>query len=513
MNAAPYVRMPAAPHVRTPAAPHVRTPAAFGILALLLLLGYALAFQGSRGLWSPDEGRYVEVAVEMLDTGDFIHPRLHHEQPHYTKPPLTYWAIAGSIAAFGHSEFAARLPNALAFVLTVVLMAALGRDLVPQRPRVPAVVYATMLLPFVAANSVTTDTLLALCTTLYGWAFVRARALPPGQAQRGFVLVLWLGAGLAFLTKGPPGLLPLAGLALFAWSERARRGSSHYLTAQALLLFVVVGFAWFAKVVLDRPEMMRYFLVDEVYKRMASSEFRRNAEWYGGMEVYLPTLLLGSLPWTWPLLRRTFGALAAPRRALAALGADAETRLLLCWFGVPLLVFFLARSRLPYYILPLAAPLALLAARSLPARLPRWVGPALALWLVLLVALRGGTAHWPSKQDDRALAYEVQALDVARIDEVGFVDTVPHYGLGFYLDREVERLSVDPSPDARVQAESLESELADPEGCRVLLVERDTVPALAAELRRLGAEVRELGRVRGYDVYGLPAASCPARAS
>ena len=492
-------------------AARARAPAAFGLLALLLLVGYALAFQGSRGLWSPDEGRYVEVAIEMLASGDYVHPRLHHEQPHYTKPPLTYWAIAAAIAAFGQSEWVARLPNALAFVFTVLLVGALGRELVPERPRLPALVYATMLLPFVAASSITTDTLLACCTTLYGWAFVRARALPPGLAHRRVVLILWLGAGLAFLTKGPPGLLPLAGLALFAWSERARRGTRHYWTAQALLLFAAVAFAWFAKVVLDRPETMRYFLVDEVYHRMASAEFRRNAEWYGALVVYLPTLLIGSLPWAWPLLRRAGGALASPRRAFASLAGDAETRLLLCWLGVPLLVFFLARSRLPYYLLPLAAPLALLAARALPARLPRWTAPGLVVWLLLLVALRAGSAQWPSKQDDRALANELRALDLARIDEIGFVDTIPHYGLGFYLETEVERLSVSARADARVQAEGLEQELADPEGCRVLLVERGTTPTLQAEFGRLGVEARVLGHIRGYDVYGAPAAACPPR--
>jgi 4-amino-4-deoxy-L-arabinose transferase len=335
--------------------------------------------------------------------------------------------------------------------------------------------------------------------------------LPSGPEHREVVLVLWLGAGLAFLTKGPPGLLPLAGLALFAYSERARRGTRHYWTVQALLLFAAVALAWFAKVVLDRPETMRYFLVDEVYHRMASSEFRRNAGWYGALVVYLPTLVLGTLPWTWPLLSRAGRAIAAPRSALAALGADAESRLLLCWLGVPLLVFFLARSRLPFYLLPLCAPLALLATRGLPARLPRWIAPGLALWLVLLLALRAGSAHWPSKDDDRVLAAELRRLDVARIDEVAFVDTNPHYGLGFYLDVEVERLSIGVRADARVQAESVEEEMRDSEGCRILLAENDTVPALEAEFARLAVAQLALGRVHGYQLYAAPAASCRPR--
>jgi hypothetical protein len=133
------------------------------------------------------------------------------------------------------------------------------------------------------------------------------------------------------------------------------------------------------------------------------------------------------------------------------------------------------------------------------------------LWLLLLVALRAGSAHWPSKDDDRALAAELQRLDVARMDEVAFVETNPHYGLGFYLDTEVERLSVIARADARVQAEDLEDEMADAEGCRILLAENDTVPALEAELARLAVPALALGRVHGYQLYAAPAASCKPR--
>ena len=93
--------------------------------ALLLLL--ALLFNGSRGLWAPDEGRYVVGAMEMLRRGDFVGIFLNDDTAHFTKPPLTYWSIAAAMAAFGQSEFAARLPNALAFVATALL-------LLPRRP-------------------------------------------------------------------------------------------------------------------------------------------------------------------------------------------------------------------------------------------------------------------------------------------------------------------------------------------------------------------------------------------
>src|SRR5512139_1871318 len=88
------------------------------VIALLIIL--AFAFQGSRGLWEPDEGRYVRCAYEMLNSGDWLTPRLNGV-PHFTKPPLAYWLIASGLSAFGMNELGARFFNAIAFVLTALM--------------------------------------------------------------------------------------------------------------------------------------------------------------------------------------------------------------------------------------------------------------------------------------------------------------------------------------------------------------------------------------------------------
>ena len=43
------------------------------LLCLMLLAGiWALAFQGSRGLMEPDEGRYTNVALQILQHDDWL---------------------------------------------------------------------------------------------------------------------------------------------------------------------------------------------------------------------------------------------------------------------------------------------------------------------------------------------------------------------------------------------------------------------------------------------------------
>ena len=81
------------------------------LLALTLFTFFFLL--GSRSLNEPDEGRYAEIAREMIELNDWLVPHLWYV-PHPHKPPLTYWAVAVSISIFGQNEWAVRLPLALA---------------------------------------------------------------------------------------------------------------------------------------------------------------------------------------------------------------------------------------------------------------------------------------------------------------------------------------------------------------------------------------------------------------
>src|SRR2546425_5915805 len=99
-------------------------------LAGCLVLAAALAFYqlGERPLFSPAEARYALIAREMLDSGDWVQPRLNHVR-YDEKPPLLYWAIAVSELLLGPSDFAARVPSAAAYVGTAALTFAIAAEL------------------------------------------------------------------------------------------------------------------------------------------------------------------------------------------------------------------------------------------------------------------------------------------------------------------------------------------------------------------------------------------------
>lgn len=462
------------------------------VAGLALVLG--LAFQGSRPLYEPDEGRYSAAALEMLRVGDWLTPRLHRDQPHLTKPPLTYWALAASMAAFGDSEWALRLPNALAFAATALAVGWLGLALVPRRPWLPAAIWATSLLPFVAANALTTDTLLALWETVAVAAFVAWRW--SGRRSPAGLLAMWAALGLGFLTKGPPALLPLAAVALFTVLDGGPGELRRLLSPAGLALFGLLGVGWFVVLGLRSPELLPYWLGDEVAGRLFTGRHHRNGDPLGAIRVYLPVLIGGTLPWTPALVA---GAWSLARRlriegARAALARNPRTPLLLAWILVPLAVFAVARSRMPLYLLPLTVPLALAAAAHLEERFrpSRSRLAALAAWAAVLIGLKAAAAYYPVERDARRLAGDLEAI-AGRPAELVFVDTHPRYGLAFYLDAEVESVTLRES-GGEPRGHSLREELEEGDHPRLFLVPPHFAGRFSTIAAETGRGVETLGR-------------------
>ncbi|MGC2443469.1 ArnT family glycosyltransferase, partial [Candidatus Binatus sp.] len=69
-------------------------PLRFTFYALLAAILY-LPGLGRPALWEPDEGRYAEIAREMVVTRDYVTPRDDFEL-YFEKPPLVYWTNAAS---------------------------------------------------------------------------------------------------------------------------------------------------------------------------------------------------------------------------------------------------------------------------------------------------------------------------------------------------------------------------------------------------------------------------------
>jgi 4-amino-4-deoxy-L-arabinose transferase-like glycosyltransferase len=350
----------------------------------LLAVALALIFYrlGARGLFEPDEGRYAEIPREMIALSDWITPHLNYV-PFLEKPPLAYWLTAGAYLLFGETEFAARLPSAAFFLLTVLATAYFGRRMLGAAAGwLGGLVLATALLPLWLGRTVTLDGIVAACVTISIFAFHRAlepevsRAVgaradfdaPSGtkradDERRG----AWLFAGYAFaalgtLAKGPvAAVLPalVIGLHLILSGRIREIGRLRLVPGAALYLALVAP--WFILVGRENEGFTRFYFLRETLERYTSAKVHTQRGWIG---YYLPIVALGLVPWVLVLPR----AIRDAWRSRAA-GAGGPGGFLLLWAGSVFLFFSFAGSKLPGYVLPLFPPLALLVARSILAGL------------------------------------------------------------------------------------------------------------------------------------------------
>src|SRR5512133_815548 len=82
---------------------------------------YLLA-NGQVSLWDRDEPRYAQASRQMLQSGDWVVPKLL-DQDRINKPPLIYWCQATAMRFLGDNAVAARLPSSIAMTLTLILIA------------------------------------------------------------------------------------------------------------------------------------------------------------------------------------------------------------------------------------------------------------------------------------------------------------------------------------------------------------------------------------------------------
>ncbi len=384
-----------------PSYPRGEVLPARGAPLLLALAGALLLFRlGAVPLLGPDEPRYARVAVEMQRSGDFVTPTLQGEA-WLEKPALYYWLAAAAFRVCGETEMAARLPAAAAGLLLVGTVAMLGARLYGAAAGLHAgFILATSLLTFAYGRAATMDMLVAAPITVAIGLFALAWF---GIAGGLAIPVAWAAIGLACLAKGPLGLL-LPGLVVtgYAAATRSWEPLRRWLSPIGLVVFALVAGPWYALILVSQGgHFLDVFLLNHNLQRFTSTIHNHP----GPILYYVPLLLGGLFPWS-GLVLPGLGA-ARPRTSRVDLFVT-------LWLLLPLLFFSVAGSKLPGYILPCLAPLALLMGRAAAdmtagVSLPFWAGPRAAALVGLVLG---------------ALVATTPAL-LLRMQEAGWRQTLP----------------------------------------------------------------------------------------
>jgi len=312
---------------------------------LIAVVGALLFIPGIGGvrLFDWDEINFAESAREMLLTGDWFNVQINFES-FWEKPPLFIWMQALSMKVFGVGEFAARFPNAVAGIVTLLVLFNIGRKTEDERLGLMwALLYGISFLPFFYFKSGIIDPWFNLFIFL-GIYFFSRYADKDAQALRMRHAALSAAfTGLAVMTKGPVGFL-IFGLTFLVWLivKRFRFAFRWKDVAVYLAVFALVGGSWFIALALSgHSDVIEDFIVYQI--RL----FETKDAGHGGFPLYhFIILLIGVTP-------ASIFALSALRPRNFRTEGETRTGGLLMWmtvaFWVVLILFSIVRTKIVHY--------------------------------------------------------------------------------------------------------------------------------------------------------------------
>ena len=346
------------------------------LLRAILLLAIAVAFfynLHAIPLFDLDEGAFSEATREMLLRGDFISPYLNGV-PRFDKPVFIHWLQAASVSLFGLTEFALRLPSALAASLWVANVYAFMKTMRGERIALfAAIAMATSLEIPIIAKAATADAVLNLFIT----AAMLTAYLFYHTGRRNWLYFSFLMMGLGFLTKGPIAvLIPAATTFMF---YATKRDLSAWLRAVfnpiGIVIFLAVALPWYVAQYLHQGEAF----IDGFFLKHNIDRFQDAMEGHSGnIFYYIPVILLGALPYTAVLLSSLY--------RIKPVWHDDLARYALLWFGFVFVFFSFSGTKLPHYVVYGYGGLFMLMSlfsESLPGRIWLFL-PSLLLFLILM---------------------------------------------------------------------------------------------------------------------------------
>jgi 4-amino-4-deoxy-L-arabinose transferase-like glycosyltransferase len=321
---------------------------------LLLLLIYALLWFGTlnyRHLIPSDEGRYAEMAREMLVTGDWVTPR-YNGYKYFEKPPLQVWATAVTFQVFGIGDWQARLWSALTGFLTILAIGFTGTRIYNARAGwLAAVVLASSPMWVISGHFNSLDMGLsaflvaALCSLLF------AQTTHNKSSSRNWMWICWVFMALATLSKGVIGAaIPAMVLIAYSISTWDWKIWTRLRLLSGLILFLLITAPWFVLVAQRNPEFLEFFFIHEHLQRFTQDAHSRT----GPIYYFVPLLLIGILPWALQIPGSIAQAWQERRREFSS------GWLLVCWSVMIFAFFSVSHSKLPGYIIPIFPALALL---------------------------------------------------------------------------------------------------------------------------------------------------------
>ena len=247
------------------------------MLLLLLLLSFYFYIFGNWFLsfTSLDEGRNMDAVKNMLETGNYIIPFYNcHER--FEKPPLLYWLVILSSKIFGLNEFSARLVSGVAAVGVSLITYRIAKDFFGRDVGIKALIVSLLFVHYwIESRAVVPEMTLTFFMILGLYLFLKER-----------FIVGWISLSLAFLTKGPVGiLLPSAVYLIFKRNLR-------FLNPKGILILLTLGGSWYYLMIYHYgyDYFYRFFIYENVMRFTGGRSVHPYPFWY-----YIPVILISTV--------------------------------------------------------------------------------------------------------------------------------------------------------------------------------------------------------------------------
>jgi len=358
-------------------------PIGFATTLILICAVLWFGLLGQRDLFDPDEGRYAVIPAGMVDTGDWLTPRLN-DIKYFEKPALQYWGTAVIFELFGKSSTTARLWTALLGFATALFSMFVALRFYGPRAAIYSFALCISYLMVVAfGHYLTLD--MALSAFLFigvGSLVIAQSAENSEKLTRNWMLAGWAALALATLTKGLVAIvLPAGAVVVYSLWQRDWRLWRRLHIFKGLIFYLLISAPWFIAVSSANPEFARFFFIHEHFERYTTEVHSREGPiWY-----FLPYLLLGVCPWLIVSLRSLLKP--AFKWAPDKPGQFDAERFMWTFAVVTFCFFSMGQSKLPGYILPILPVIAVMAAGQIASGgrtgADRWVMLFLGLFFLV----------------------------------------------------------------------------------------------------------------------------------
>lgn len=351
--------------------PRVRALRGVFLLLILIVTWFAMT---RLPLFDEDEGEYAEVAVEMAKSHDYITPTLNGT-PFYEKPILAFWLEAPLVEVFGTQPWVFRLPSELACLIWLWLIMTFAKEyLNTDTGRLAQLFCASSLGVVVSAQAAAMDGVLSAVIAA-GLFDIYRYFKTAGQS---YVIRVYLWMALGFLAKGPIAVaIPLiASAVFFAMEKKWALWFRAIFYVPAWIVFLLITLPWYVmQYHLMGQAFIDYFLLRENLGRLVGGLQGHTGHWW----YYLPVLLFIALPHTALLFHGVWQGFVNRKK-------DPVLRFLLIWFATVFVVFSIAQTKLPHYLLIGLTPLFLLMALYHGSLKARWWWIVLGIeWIVMAI--------------------------------------------------------------------------------------------------------------------------------